>query len=268
MSLLIPFIIIVEIIGGIIAVLPPRHDNVLGESDQNRLIAQAVDTPTPTPESIQTPTDTPIPNPTDTPATLPTDTLTPIPGTATAEPSPQLSPTGTVTETVTPELSPSEQPSGQPEETISPSETPEETKPAEAVIFKDVTSTLPSETISKQSKEETRIENEALDQAETPDEKADLLVQFGNTDVQDITSNTQQNNENEVDFHVDKLNSHLDQIQETLQQQPAQPEIIKQQVTGLCQNAEPVLRQEALIVPDDTEQTIDIIRGKCFNYTQ
>ncbi len=283
MNLIVPLIIVVEIIGGIVLTSPLKkqpqnikvadHQNVLGEEDN----------PTPTPDNAtQETADTPTPDqaqaqPSSAPAietvtaepTQIQDTLTP------EQTQENLGPT--TTETIFPsETQPQNQEELNPTAELNSSADNQKTtlnnlndslQDQESNLYNNLNSQNASDAVSNENKNELNGENNQIDQAATPLEKADLLVQFSNKNIQDINSDTKDNNLDSAVFHAEKFSYQLDKALDTIQQLPPdQANQVKQEISSLCQNADPIFRQQELLVGEVDSQTVETARGKCFDY--
>ncbi len=279
---LIPGLIALEILIGVLTAQPVRSGdqanihqqenlNVLGEADN--LVAQ------------EPPTDTPEPPPDQPPTAAQTEPLPPPPQEVTqTEPLPPPPQEVTQTEPLPPppqEVTQTEQqqvPSQEVTQTTNlPTEEPTNLPPEQKVgtsaqvlnsaVFPNLTETSPSDQLVKQTINEVKNENEQLDNAKTPQEQSNLLVQFETKNVQTLNTNMNTSQFNDLAFSADRLSSQIDKTVDISQNlSPKDAQEFRNEIDTICKNTEYLLRPGELVVPEGVEQSLEVTRGKCFNF--
>lgn len=225
---LIPILIALEILVGVITASPARNRNVLGESDTTNISDQQ-----------------------------PTDTLEPL-----QDQTPPEIPTEVQTETET-ESPPTEEPTDSPPE----QEVGTSVQTLDPAIFSNVTEKSPADKLFEQTINEVQNENEQLDNAKTPQEQANLLVQFEANNVQTLNTNMNTNKFDDVAFTAEKLSYQIDKTIDIIQNlNPKDAQEFRNKIDTICKNTEYLLRPGELVVPESLEQTLEVTRGKCFNF--
>ncbi len=134
-------------------------------------------------------------------------------------------------------------------------------------VFPDVTNQNPSEQLSEQTVNEVKQQEKQLDSAQTPEEQANLLVNFESNNIQDINKNIVSNNFDDSAYSAERLSYQIDKSIDIIQQLPqAKAADLRNKIGAICKNAEYLLRPQQLVVPENVEQALEITRGKCFNF--
>ncbi|GEM_PF-5890197 len=203
-----------------------KNNKVLGSE-----IAQITDI---TPGPFPTDTETPTPVPEITPDVTPISPETPIP--ATAEPTPSLAATSL-----------------------------EVVNPADTVAIVNFDGTFNStENVNQQTIDEIQKEENTVNNIADPVAQTQVLVNLEDKKTQSIDKSIQQNDWSSVNLTTERFNDALDRIAENIGKVTnAQSLVLKQQISSLCTNSDPVLRTSGLAVPEGIEQEIEIGRGKC-----
>jgi len=243
---------------------PQVRPNILGESD---LAQNPEDTATPIPE--EQPTDQPQDTPTEIVQPTSEDTVQPTSQEPTSQeptvqqisPTPQVSESQTTNGVITVDTQNKQNPP------------PEELKTnlqfLDTMVFTGFTPDNSAQTLDPKTVADVKSENQQLAAVESPQAQANLLVQFEAKDIQTINSNFKTNQFDDMAFNTGRLNSQIDKTIETIQNLPPnQAQAIRSKVSNICKSAEYLLRPGELVVSEDLEQTIQISRGKCFNFQQ
>ena len=253
---LIPGLIALEILIGVLTAQPVRSGdqanihqqenlNVLGEADN--LVAQ------------EPPTDTPEPPPDQPPTAAQTEPLPPPPQEVTQTEQQQV-PSQEVTQTTN---LPTEEPTNlPPEQKVGTS-----AQVLNSAVFPNLTETSPSDQLVKQTINEVKNENEQLDNAKTPQEQSNLLVQFETKNVQTLNTNMNTSQFNDLAFSAERLSSQIDKTVDISQNlSPKDAQEFRNEIDTICKNTEYLLRPGELVVPEGVEQSLEVTRGKCFNF--
>ncbi len=261
---LIAIIIAIEIIIGVVTIAPlgqTQHKNIYNDTTHRNVLGES---------------DNPDQQPTDTPA-LSQD------GTTQQDQNP------TNTQPETPPEAPTQE--GPPQQTGQETAPPPENSPAQiettqaleetplqgsskatfqlldSSVFPDVTVATPSDKLSEQTVTEVTQQNEQLDNAKTPQDQASLLVQFETSNVQNLNTNLKNNKFDDLAFNAERLSYQIDKTIDAIQSlNQTQSQEFRNKIDTICKNANYLLRPGELLVPEGLEQTIEITRGKCFNF--
>lgn len=223
------------------------------------------------------------PAPTDTTAPPPADTSVPPDTSAPAETTPEAAP-----ETQPPETPPSET-TPAPEEALPTEITPEvpaETPPAETPPATEEQAAAPSIEFTSQESQAisdagslTNVDNIApteinkaqsedaqLAQATTPEENASLLIDQVGNKTEDVSNLTENSDFTTTTFVTQRVDNQIDQaLTEIGGLSPEAGAPLREKLVQLSETAEPIFRSEQLVVPDNLEQDLEIIRGKLLN---
>jgi len=250
----------VEIIVGVLSTTVPKgqyyrntgqkQPNILGESD----LAQNPDDVTPTPDE----------QPPDQPQDTPTEIIQPTseePNLQEISPTPQVGESQTTNGDITIDTQINQNPPSE--------ELKTNLQFLDTMVFTDFTPDNFAQTLDPKTLAEVNNENQQLAAAQSPQDKADLLVQFESKGIQTINSNFKTNQFDDLAFNTARLNSQIDKTIETIQNLPPdQAQAIRSKISNICKSAEYLLRPGELVVSEDLEQAIQISRGKCFNFQQ
>ncbi len=256
MGYVITIIIAIEVITGALSAFPPKvryyrevnnkTNNVLGvESDQTDA------TPTPEEQPTQTP-DNPTPDNQDNNPVTPDTSQT-----ITSE---------TTVETPLDQQNSALQPQGQ----YSSSEgLNSNVQFLDSMAFSASSTSNPAETLDPKTVEATMHEDQQLAAAKSPEDQANLLVQFETKNLQTINSNFSTNQFDDLQFNTERLSRQIDKTIEAIQDLPVdKSKLFRDKMSEVCKSAEYMLRPGELVVPEAVEQTMLITRGKCFNFQQ
>ncbi len=129
------------------------------------------------------------------------------------------------------------------------------TAPEEALA--DV-SHIDTETIEK-----ARIEDNQLANTEAPEAKTELLINFANESVDDVNTSLEKNNFSGVNFIVQRLDDQITNALNQLEQvAPDQQLALQAKIQKFSQLADSELRNQQLVVPEELEQDMEIVRGR------
>ncbi len=124
-------------------------------------------------------------------------------------------------------------------------------------VIADV-SRIDTETIEK-----ARIEDSQLANIEAPEAKTELLINFANESVDDINTSLEKNSFSGVNFIVQRLDDQITNALNQLEQvAPDQQLALKEKIQKFSQEADRDLRNQQLVVPEDLEQDMEIVRGR------
>ncbi len=122
------------------------------------------------------------------------------------------------------------------------------------------------ENINHESIEEAQKEEKKLAEAQTPAEQTELLIHFAKDKVRDIDTFLRIDDFASTNFAVQRLSLDIDKALETIQTMPLfQQFSLKKQLTSFCKQADEILRSAELLVPEESEQDIEMSRGACLN---
>lgn len=271
----------------------PSDQSTSPSNDQGQPTTQPNDSSQTTPPSEQTP---------------PRDQITTAPAEQTTEPIPTAAPTPAKTFDVNSQQNPSQNstsnspdtslleevtptafPSAEPQsELISPSPTSSEnastfpdttaltaTSPdlinsSASVAVTDPSSLIANpqqidETVMQKAKEEDQV----LAQPHTPQQAATTLISFAKDKVIGIDTSLKTNDFATSSFLTQRLNEQLDQATQAVNN-VSSPQTVqaKQSLQAFCKQADLALKTEQISVPEDLEQDVIIVRGKCLDITQ
>lgn len=115
----------------------------------------------------------------------------------------------------------------------------------------------------------TQNEEEKLSKAQTPLEESKLLIEFAGNAIKNIDKTVKNDDFSSTSFIVSRLNDQIDDLTDNIQTLPSQQGTqIKKQLNTFCKQADLLLKNQQLSVPEDEEQDIEIIRGKCLDKLQ
>lgn len=120
------------------------------------------------------------------------------------------------------------------------------------------------ENINPQSNDEANKEEEKLNQITDPKKQIEQLIINSVDKVKDIHENLVKDDFSTANFASQRFNDQIDRALDSLQSLPKiQADQFKKQMTKFCNQADLVLRNAQLAVPEDLEQDLEINRGRC-----
>lgn len=261
-------------------VLPPVFAQDAGSSSDT-----STDNTSPTPDSSALPTDTSQPTvltPTEAQSSnsiTPTDSIQPT-DSSTPGPTDQLQPTTPDENSPTPTGSStgtdntSESPTVSVEPSIIPDQSQdqpvvmdENQKQAQAASDVVVTSqdviSGPLEHIDSGVEQMSTMQDQKLEQAKTPDQKATLSVDFAKQSIKELEQSLKNDDLATTTFVAQRISSQIDMA--TSNAQSSKSTTALQNLSAFCNQANLLLRTEQLAVPDEAAQDFEIAQGKCLN---
>lgn len=133
-------------------------------------------------------------------------------------------------------------------------------------VFPGITSQNPSEQLTEQTVNDVTQQENQLNNAKLPEEQLNLLTNFATNSIQNVNTNLRINQYDDMAYFAQRFSQQIDTSINTIAELPQAKAIeYRNKLSELCKNTEYLLRSEQLVVPEDTEQTLYITRGKCFN---
>lgn len=214
------------------------------------------------------PSDTSLPNPTESPQGNPSDTTPSSP-----EPSATESPTqesqSSPNETNNPQTN---QQSGSASESngttpVVLDETQEQAQTASQTVISggDMISG-PLENIDKNVEQMSNAQDQKLEEAKTPDEKATLSVGFAQDSVKAAEQSLKNDDLQTATYVVQRISDQIDTA--VLNAQSSTGSKPLQELSSFCKQADFAFRTQQLAVPEEAVQDFEIVRGKCLNVNQ
>ena len=247
-------------------------------------IAQAEEPPADAPPPDPPPADSPPPAESTPPAPESAPAPAPEPASATpTEPSPSepfVTPTNDYPENPAAPPSPSEQApeSLSPESQTPQGETsnqpagdsllnPQDYSSAQTMALVEAAQLLSSpENIDEQTQNQTKVEEEKIDQAQTPKDQANLLLDFVQDKVTQINLQSDQNDFATTNFQALRLASQIERIQSLVTSLPKDQALqINSELQAFCNRSDFTLKSTELIVPEESGVDLEITRGVCLS---
>lgn len=124
----------------------------------------------------------------------------------------------------------------------------------------------PVENIDKNVEEQSAMQDDKLEQAKTPEEKASLSVDFANQSVKATEQSLKNDDIQTTAFVVQRISDQIDTAVSSAQLSSNTKAL--EQVSSFCKQADLIFRTQQLSVPEEAAQDFEIVRGKCLNVTQ
>ncbi len=182
-----------------------------------------------------------------------------------------------------PELStpPVESPQDQPSSVPLPSSSAEKTSEQEtvptqptvdfsstqqtAVLDSDQLLTTP-DSVSEKNAQAVQKEDEQLAQNTSPEAQASQLLNFTKDKPAQIDQSIRSDDFGSVNFAAARMSDFVDRIGEIIKNlPPSQGSSIKRNTENLCKKTDFLLKSVQLMVPESSEQDLEITRGKCLS---
>ncbi len=261
------------------------NHKILGTQIAQAVSPDASPAPTDSPTTAPPPTNSSPPPATDQTAASPNpeDIMTspPAPGDPFAATSPDQYPTNPEAAPSQPALSPepsgkakSPTPAQSPEAQASaaPSATPDQLNPidyspSQTIALVDPTQLLSSpENISEDTINKIRDEEKKIENAQTPNQKANLLLGLVQDKVAQIGKSSGQNDFASANLDTLRLTAQVQKIQSILTSLPPNQSLpMTQRLQSFCKSTDFTLKSTQLIVPEEAEQDVEIARGICLS---
>lgn len=127
--------------------------------------------------------------------------------------------------------------------------------------------TSSSESINPQAIDEVKKEEAVLDKIADPEKQTAQLLINSVDKIKDINQEIIKDDFASTNFASQRFNDQIDRALENINSLPkAQAQKLQVQLTKLCNQADLVLRNAELSVPEDLEQDLEINRGRCLNF--
>lgn len=214
-------------------------------------------------------TSTPDSSVTDTPSTAdsstpsPTDQLQSTPD----ENSPTPTDSGNLSESPTTTVEPSITPDQSQDQPVVLDESQKQAQAASDIVVtsQDVISG-PVENINSAVEQMSAMQDQKLEQAKTPDQKATLSVDFAQQSVKELEQSLKNHDLATTIFVVQRISNLIDMAASNAQS--SKSTVPLQNLSAFCNQANFLLRTEQLEVPDEAAQDFEIAQGKCLNVIQ
>ncbi len=123
-----------------------------------------------------------------------------------------------------------------------------------------------TEKIDQKSITEVKTEGDKIAQTTDPAAKADLLVTYAVDKVKDMSNFTKNDDFTSANFASARFGDQLNQAASNLNQLSPQKSLqARKTLSGLCAQADLILRTVELSVPEESMQDIEINRGQCMS---
>ncbi len=120
------------------------------------------------------------------------------------------------------------------------------------------------ESINPKSVDEAKKEEETLNQITDPKKQTAQLIINSVDKIKDINENIIKADFSTANFASQRFNDQINRALDNLQSLPtSQANLLKSQVITFCNQADLILRNAQLSVPEDLEQDLEINRAKC-----
>ncbi len=170
------------------------------------------------------------------------------------------------------EVSPTPQPTGEqaspsPSSQVEPSQEQQATISQNMAVLNPEELTSSSESINPQAVDEVKKEEEVLDKINDPQKQTAQLLINSVDKIKDINQQIIKDDFASTNFASQRFNDQIDRALENINSLPkAQAQKLRVQLTKLCNQADLVLRNAELSVPEDLEQDLEINRSRCLSF--
>ncbi len=256
---------------------PPPETPANGTSTQPSPSPEAsTTTQSPSPEATPPPTNaTSSPSPTDpfaatsandypttSPQPAPAESPSPAPE-ASGQPQPSQSPNNESSPVPTPTIE-------NPSPTATPTTenlNPVDYSPTQTTALVDTNQLLSSpDSISEEVTNKTKDEETKIENTKAPQEKATLILDLAKDKVTQISQNSDQNDFAGANFQATRLTDQLQKVQDIIKTLPTGQSLqLTRQLQNFCKRSDFSLKSNQLIVPEQSEQDVEIARGQCLS---
>lgn len=134
-----------------------------------------------------------------------------------------------------------------------------------AVLDPDQLLTTP-DSVSEKNAQDVQKEEEQLAQNTSPEVQASLILNFTKDKPAQIDQSIRSDDFGSANFAVARMGDFVDRIQELIKNLPlSQGSSIKRDTENLCKKTDYLLKSVQLMVPESSEQDLEITRGKCLS---
>lgn len=242
-------------------------------ADSPPVDASPPDQENPAPEQSPAPAAEPFQSPT--PAVSPSDQPAPTDPFAQTAPDqyPQESPSPSTAEPPNSSPSPQEESaSPQPQNIGGPSSSPGQLNPVDfsgtqVTALVDATQLLSSlEYIPEEVANKAKVEEEEISKASTGQDKTTLLLTYVQDKVNQINLTSDQNDFASANFAALRLTDQVQKLQDIISSLPPNQSLqLNKQLQNFCKRSDFSLKTNQLIVPEESEQDLEIARGQCLS---
>lgn len=135
------------------------------------------------------------------------------------------------------------------------------------VLNPDETTSNP-DNVNPATVKEAQEQDKNLDEANTPEVKADISIANALKEVKQIDRSVTQDNFADVNFVSQRFSNQIDETLNIIAQLPSDKAAnLKQSLKSFCSQANLVLQSVQLSVPEESEPDLELDRAKCLNVT-